>query len=80
MAKIIKDVDVSGISVVTNKHTPAVPKAEAKYAIFKIHEGRVHKLRKFFNLDAPQEEARVKKTKELITKLEDGDYLDVAMG
>lgn len=73
MTKEIKGVTVNGISVVTKEHNPAVPKANAKYAIFKIHEARVHKLKKFFNLEAPQEEERVTKAKALIEKLEAGE-------
>lgn len=39
MAQIIKDVTVARISLVSNKHTPAVPLATNEYAIFKMFGG-----------------------------------------
>lgn len=37
--QVIKDVKVKGISLVSNKHTPAVPLATNDYAIFKMFGG-----------------------------------------
>lgn len=38
MSKKISDVIVGKVSLVTNEHNPAVPKATGKFAIFKIFE------------------------------------------
>lgn len=38
MANTISDVSVGKVSLVTDKHTPAVPKATGKFAIFKIFQ------------------------------------------
>lgn len=38
MTNQISDVDVAKVSLVTNKHNPAVPKATTKFSIFKIFE------------------------------------------
>ncbi len=38
MTNQISDVDVGKVTLVTNKHSPAVPKATTKFSIFKIFE------------------------------------------
>jgi len=48
MTREIKDVIVQWISLVTNEYTPAVPKAEARFALFKAKPKWLMKLEQFF--------------------------------
>lgn len=48
MTREIKDVIVQWISLVTDAYTPAVPKAEARFALFKAKPRRLIKLEQFF--------------------------------
>jgi hypothetical protein len=48
MTREIKDVVVQWISLVTDEYTPAVPKAEARFALFKAKPKWLMKLEIFF--------------------------------
>lgn len=62
----IKDVTVAGISLVTKEYTPAVQKAENKYAIFKMQAPAwMQKLADFFWLSKIGEEKIDKAIKSL---------------
>lgn len=78
----LKDVTVDKITLVTEEHTPAVPKATNQFALFKMKEKpRMMKLKKFLWLETKP--ARKKKVEKFVAKeikkLEDGDYLDITM-
>ena len=64
MSQELNNVIVERISLVTNDATPAVPKAETRFALFKSVPKWLQKLQAFF---ATQE---LKKHKQLVTILE----------
>lgn len=76
MFNTLTNVIVDKISLVTKSENPAVPKATTKFALFKTKpsesqkklEGIVKTLENDIKLG------------QVITKLEDGDYLDIVMG
>lgn len=81
MPSKIYDVSVDKISLVTKNETPAVPKAGNKYAIFKVKRKDPIRKSKLKNvIDQLSQDPIKKSLKETITKLEDGDYLDIIMG
>lgn len=69
----IENVTVEGISLVSKDYTPAVPKAETRFALFKAKPVRLQKLQDYFHLEPDQTVTSKKlskgfKRKKLITK------------
>lgn len=73
MARDIKNVIVDGISLVTKDYTPAVERAETRFALFKATPNWLIKLCKAFGFDnkpkKPLSKSQSDKLDGLITKL-----------
>lgn len=67
--QVIKDVKVKGISLVSNKHTPAVPLATHDYAIFKMFGGVSVEKSQDTPTSVPLEKDIVKKLEDAIVAL-----------
>lgn len=68
MTQELENVIVERISLVSNEATPAVPKAETRFALFKALPKRLHKLKVFF------ENKKTDKQESLIKILESNKY------
>ena len=65
MSQEIENVIVERISLVSSEATPAVPKAETRFALFKAMPKRIMKLQRIFE---KEEEYKIRKLVELLEK------------
>jgi hypothetical protein len=65
MSQEIENVIVERISLVSSEATPAVPKAETRFALFKAIPKRITKLQRVFE---KEEEYKIRKLVELLEK------------
>lgn len=71
----IKNVIVEGISLVTKDYTPAVPKAETRFALFKAQPKWMTKIKKVFGLTENTEQVSKSFRKRRIIKAEQKEAL-----